>query len=183
MMTEQYFKIQTIMKTRLISVIRKILLSYAKYVFTLLFLAVISTSCVKEKNRDEGCEDCSCLFDFAHDETAKIIGKWKLKSISINSRMGFSCTDCSPYNVVYEFKQNGALIVSSNSKTNYGWHESGEYSFNKDEWGMGQPLGYPWGLSINKGLTNWYKFSKEKLIIDYSPGDGATYYFVKNVIQ
>ena len=165
------------MKSILISNIWKNLLKYAKYVFILLFLATIYSSCATEKNGGEECEDCLCIFDFDHDENASIIGEWKLEKIKVNTRLGISCTDCSPYNIVYEFKQNGVLIVSENTK-NYGWHESGEYSFIKDEWSMGHD-GYPWGLNINKGSTNWYILSSKKLIIDYSPGDGATYYFVK----
>ena len=153
------------------------MLGYAKYVSVFLFIAGIYSSCATEKNVDENCEDCLCIFDFTHEKDASIIGKWKLEKIRVHSRMGIACTDCSQYNVVYEFKQNGTLTVSGNSE-NYGWHESGEYSFIKDEWSMGHD-GYPWGLNINEGTTNWYKLSSKKLIIDYSPGDGATYYFVK----
>jgi len=166
------------MKITLISVIRKNLLESAKYISILLLFAVLHHSCVKEKNIDEDCKDCSCIYDFAHEKTASIIGEWKLEKIRTHSLLGFVCTDCSPYNVVYEFNQNGTLTVSGNTE-NYGWHESGEYSFINDEQGMGHN-GYPWGLNINQGLTNWYILSSKKLIIDYSPGDGATYYFVKN---
>ena len=133
--------------------------------------------CNKNDFSKENCDDCSCLYDFAHDEKASIIGIWKLEKIRVISRLGISCTDCSSYNVMYEFKQNGMLTVSGNSE-NLGWHESGEYAFVKDEWNMGQD-GYPWGLSINKGSTNWYVLSSKKLIIDNSPLDGATYYFIR----
>ena len=149
-----------------------------KFVFLLICIGCVFAllQCKKGDFSDKDCEDCLCLFDFAHEKTASIIGKWKLEKIKVHSRLGISCTDCSPYSVVYEFKQNGTLTVSGNAE-NYGWHESGEYSFAKDEWGMGHD-GYPWGLNIN-GTTNWYILSSKKLIIDYSPGDGATLYFVK----
>jgi len=165
------------MKSILISIIRKNLLEYAKYISILLFLIGICSSCATENHVEEDYEDCLCIFDFAHDKAASIIGKWKLEKIRVLSRLGISCMDCSSYNIVYEFKQDGSLIVSENTE-NYGWHESGEYSFIKDEWNMGHN-GYPWGLNINKGPTNWYVLSSKKLIIDYSPGDGTTYYFVK----
>ena len=150
-----------------------------RFVFLLICTGCVFVlqQCNKGEFSDDDCKDCSCIFDFAHEETASIIGKWKLEKIRVHSRLGVSCTDCSPYNVVYEFKQNGALTVSGSTE-NFGWHESGEYSFIKDEWSMGHD-GYPWGLNINNGLTNWYVLSSKKLIIDYSPGDGATYYFVK----
>ena len=146
------------------------------FTFSLL-LILVTTSC-SNKVTDEDCEDCSYIYDFIHEETATIIGKWKLEKIRVNSRMGIFCTDCSLYNVVYEFKQDGTLTVSANTE-NHGWHESGEYSFIKDEWDMGQD-GFPWGLSISNGSATWYMLSSKKLIIDYSPMDGATYYFVKN---
>jgi len=153
-------------------------LKSAKYISVLLLLAGICFSCIAEKNVNEESEDCLCNFNFSHDGTASIIGKWKLEKIRVISRLGTFCTDYSKYNVVYEFKHDGILTVSSGNSENHGWHESGEYSFIKDEWGMSQD-GYPWGLNINKGSTNWYILSSKELIIDYSPGDGATYYFVK----
>ena len=125
---------------------------------------------------DDDCTDCSCIYDFTHKETASIIGKWELEKISVSSRMGTSCMDCSPYNIVYEFKKNGVLTVSRDIE-DYG-HQSGEYTFLKDEWNMGQE-GFPWGLAINNNGATWYMLSSKKLIIDYSPGDGATYYFVR----
>ena len=143
----------------------------------MLFLAGIFSSCIPENYVEEDCEDCSCILDFAHDKTASIVGQWKLEKIRVQSRAGISCMDCSSYHIVYEFRQDGSLMVSESTE-NYGWHDSGEYSFIEDEWNMGHH-GYPWGLNINKGPTNWYMLSSKKLIIDYSPGDGATYYFVK----
>ena len=140
-----------------------------------LIIGVLHTSC---NANSENNDDCLCLFDFTHEETASIIGKWKLEKIRVNSKLGFSCIDCSTTNVVYEFKENGILTVSRHAE-HLGLHESGKYSFINDEWGMGQD-GCPWGLSINEGTTNWYILSSKKLIIDYSPGDGATYFFVKN---
>ena len=126
----------------------------------------------------EGGEANGEDFDFAHDKIASIVGNWKL----LKERIPFTSTgpitrDYSQDSIVYEFKQDGTLIVSENAK-NYGLHESGKYSFIKDEWGMG--LGdYPWGLKINQGQTNWYRISSEELIIDGSPLDGSTLYFVK----
>ena len=149
--------------------------------FTFSLLLIMATTSCSNKVIDEDLidEDCSCLFDFTHEKSASIIGKWKLEKIKISfTPNGPILHDCSPYNVVYEFKQDSTLTVSANTE-NHGWHESGEYSFIKDEWDMGQD-GFPWGLSINNGHTNWYKISSEKLIIDYSPGDGGTYYFVKS---
>jgi len=142
-----------------------------------LICGVMFLSCGSDKI-EEGinCEDCLCIYDFAHEKNASIIGEWKLEKISTISRLGAFCTDCSSYNIVYEFKQNGALTVSANSE-NYGPHESGEYSFIKDEWGAGRD-NFPLGLSLN-GNTGWYMLSSKKLIIDYSPVDGSTFYFVK----
>jgi hypothetical protein len=148
-----------------------------KLIISALFCGVILSSC-NSNSELQGDDDFLKPFDITHDETASIIGEWSLEKIRVISRLGFFYTDCTPYNVTYEFKQNGALTVSSNSE-NHGWHESGEYSFIKDEWGMGHD-GYPWGLKINNGSTYWYILSSKKLIIDYSPGDGATFYFVKN---
>ena len=165
------------MKNILIGVVWKNLLEYAKCVSIVLFLAGICFSCATEKNVGEECEDCLFIFDFAHDKDASIIGKWKLENIRVNSRSGICCADCSLNNIVYEFKQDGSLTVSGNTD-NYGLHESGEYTFIKDEWSLGLD-GYPWGLNINKGNTLWYMLSSKKLIIDYSPLDGATLYFVK----
>ena len=154
-----------------------------KSVFLLVCIGcVIALSqCNKSEFPDENSEDSTLLIDLPIDlkneKAENIIGKWKLEKITVLSRLGIFHTDCSPYNVVYEFKENGILIVSANTD-NYGWHESGEYSFIDDEWGMGHD-DYLWGLSINNGLTNWYVLSSKELIIDYSPGDGATFYFVK----
>ena len=157
----------------------KDLLIIKRFVFLLICTGCVFAlqQCSKSEFSNEDCEECLCVFDFAHDKTASIIGKWKLEKIRVSSRLGISCMDCSSYNVLYEFKQNGTLTVSGNTK-NLGCHESGEYSFIKDEWSMGRD-DYPWGLKINYGSTNWYMLSSKKLIIDYSPGDGATYYFVK----
>ena len=131
--------------------------------------------CNKGKFSDDDCKDCSCIYEFTHEETASIVGRWKLEKINLSSRTGTTCTDCSPYNVVYEFKENGVLTVSGDIE-NLG-HKSGEYTFVNDEWGMGQK-GFPWGLNLSNGPT-WYMLSSKKLIIDYSRGDGATYYFVR----
>ena len=70
------------------NIIWKNVLEYAKYVSMLLFLAGIYFSCVKEKNADEGCEDCLCIFDFTHEKSASIIGKWKLEKMRVHSRLG-----------------------------------------------------------------------------------------------
>jgi len=147
-------------------------------IISALICGAVFTSCDANKAQaTEDCEDCSCIFNFSHEKNASIIGEWKLEKIRVHSRMGISCTDCSPYNVVYEFKQNGTLTVSGNTE-NYGWHESGKYFFIKDEWGAGRD-DYPWGLNINEGSTNWYMLSSKTLIIDYSPMDGGTLYLVK----
>ena len=147
-------------------------------IISALICGAVFTSCGTDKTQViEDCEDCSCIFNFSHEKNASIIGEWKLEKIKVHSRLGISCTDCSPYNVVYEFKKNGTLTVSGNTE-NYGWHESGKYSFIKDEWGAGRD-DYPWGLNINEGLTNWFMLSSKTLIIDYSPLDGGTFYLVK----
>jgi hypothetical protein len=147
-----------------------------RFIFLLIGISCIFAlaQCNKVESSDEDCEDCLCRFDFTHEEPASIVGKWKLEKIRVISRLGIFCTDYSPYNVVYEFKENGILIVTGDIE-DYNW--TGDYSFVKDEWGMGQD-GYPWGLNIN-GSTNWYILSSKKLIIDNSPLDGPTSYFVK----
>jgi hypothetical protein len=165
-----------------LSAMRKSFLETAKCAVIFLVAAGFY-SCDKQSSsvepEEEYCEDCSCIFDFAHEETASIIGKWKLEKIRLISRAGLFCTDCSPYNIVYEFKQNGVLTVSGNTE-NYNGYQSGEYSIIEDNRQERYPSDIAWGLGINTSGTLWYKLSSKKLIIDYSPLDGDTYYFVKN---
>jgi hypothetical protein len=111
---------------------------------------------------------------FEHDESASIIGKWQL---IISRTSGFMApnmiNDYISHNIVYEFKLDGTLTISTKqgSCVNY------SYSIGCDDMENGMP-GLPYGLTID-GRTFWYSISLERLIIDDSPLDGDTRYFVK----
>jgi hypothetical protein len=114
---------------------------------------------------------------FPHDESASIIGKWKLM---ITRSAGFmvpsSIFDYSQHNVVYEFKENGILVISAETDAHL-FPGIGEHSylFVDNEHGMPD---LPYGLKI-KEMASWYRVSSERLIIDDSPIDGNTYFFFR----
>jgi len=104
----------------------------------------------------------------------EITGKWELLKITISfTPEGAISRDYSQNNIVYEFKADGILTVSRdiNHSDTY-VHEQGDHFYSiiddKEEY----------TLKIDNNLY-WYSVSNNDLIIDQSPLDGFTYYFVK----
>jgi hypothetical protein len=114
---------------------------------------------------------------FTHDEFASIIGKWRL-TIGRSSGFMFSpvIVDYSQYNIVYEFKEEGILIISAKTGAPT-FPDVGEhlYSIVDNEYGF---PGLPYGLKIGN-WESWYQISSERMIIDDSPVDGGVMYFVR----
>ena len=112
------------------------------------------------------------------DRENTIVGKWKLEKTE--HPMSGQHFDYSLYNVVYEFKTNNVLTVSTETENSDIWPYTGEYSYSfiDDEKGYGI-AGLPYGLKIGDD-TYWYRISTEKLEINNAPVDGGIWYFTKN---
>ena len=145
-------------------------------IFSLLLIIAVTACNSNQKEDDIPIENLTKSVD--SDLYKLISGKWQLMEVraSFVSNPPF-VYDCSEYNIVYEFKTNGVLIVSGETDESIGY-TAGEYtySFVDDVFGW---LHLPWGLQINNYSPSWYNISSEELIIDYSPLDGSTSCFIR----
>ena len=121
-------------------------------------------------------------WEVIHDETASIIGKWKLVEERIS---GFSgCipryrTDYSQSNVEYEFKRNGVLTISGDAGYPI-WPKIGDHFYSFIE--GSHVYRYDYYLEIgDPDYSSYfqYRISSEQLAIDQRFVDGNAYYFVK----
>jgi len=114
-----------------------------------------------------------------------IIGKWKLVEAKVYTRHGLVLCDCSQYDIVYEFKRNGTLMITGDVDsvdTYIGQRPAGIYPYSFVE--LEERLtfgGYysSYGLTIGTNTTYWYRFYSEGLEITMAPVDGETYNFVR----
>lgn len=110
----------------------------------------------------------------------KIDGSWQLMkaviSFSPHSPLEY---DYSQHNIIYQFTSNGKLIVYHDNtpdnifEDNFYGYETGEYLYEfvgskKDE-----------RILEIKNNKWWIQASRDKLILDQSPLDGPTLYFIK----
>jgi len=117
----------------------------------------------------------------------EIIGKWKLEKV--DAPFVAQSFDYSQYNIVYEFKSNGVLTVSSETDIIdeyigdeiYIGHGIGEHSYSFVENKEGYLwVDYPYRLVIDRcTYPYWYLISSDELEISASPVDGFVYYLVK----
>ena len=141
------------------------------YTITLLLLLGSITSCSKQEDDD----------DIITNATEGIIGDWKLDKVKANFFLAEDKTqDLSKNNIVYQFRSDGILTVSGNVDpiNNYPGHTVRDYTYSIDETQKHGPSGWPRGLKIDDFIY-WYRLSQDKLIIDASPLDGATYYLTR----
>jgi len=133
------------------------------------------SSCEKKENN----EDCLSIFDIVHDESASILGKWKL--VKTMHPMSKGCLDYSKCNVVFEFRSDSVLTISGETI-----HIRPYFGFDTDEYEFFYSFVEPnqqnsfRTLKINTSYF-WHRISVNELIIDDSPLDGGIYYLVKTI--
>jgi hypothetical protein len=126
-------------------------------------------------------EDCSSFLEnLIHDESASIIGKWKLER-RLPGRGGV-CKDYSQCNVVYEFKSNGVLTISGQSAELVSPGRIGNHCYSIIDiiWPSGLPdvwITYP-GIKMGDQRYQLILCSN-KLVMSQAPHDGPTYYFIR----
>jgi hypothetical protein len=97
----------------------KTILNFLTFSAVLLMFAGGGASCKKEIFDYVNCSqfvdmDCEPIFDIVHDSTASIIGKWQLiKSHSNWNNNDPRCINRCQEKIVYEFRKDGTLIISS----------------------------------------------------------------------
>ena len=106
-----------------------------------------------------------------------IVGKWRLVK---RQDAGMSCppqliTDFSHDHVVYEFKPDGVLTVTSD--TDYYAYFVGDHSYSFIE--TSEFYGTAYLLETDGRSRALYSISSEQLLIDYQYLDGPSFYFVK----
>lgn len=110
----------------------------------------------------------------------EVIGNWQLiKAVVAFSPNSPSEYDYSQYNIIYQFTSDGKLIVSHNNEPdnifedNFHGYDIGEYVYEFIDSEKEERM-----LEIKKNKW-WFKAIKDKLILDQSPLDGATLYFIR----
>ena len=115
---------------------------------------------------------------FTHDESASIAGKWRLVKEEMS---GMGCpphliTDFSQYNIVYEFKPDGVLTITSNTDY-YRGLKVGDHSYSFVE--TSDFYGTAYWLETDDLSRARYFISSEQLVIDYTYMDYDAFHFVK----
>jgi len=113
-----------------------------------------------------------------HDESASIVGKWKLVKEQMS---GMGCppqliTDFSHDHVVYEFKPDGIVTITSNTD-DYSGLKVGDHSYSFVETSESYWAAY-W-LETDDLFRARYSIFSDQLVIDYGYMDYATFYFIK----
>jgi len=144
-------------------------------------LLILATSLSSCEDKEQECtptvlneNDCiSILSNLVHDESASIIGKWKLekKFQHFGQDVSTSCLDYSHCNIVYEFKPNGVLTVSGRAGQNiFPGVENHSYSIGS----------FPDERSLKINNTYWWhNVTSERLVFNLLPLDGGAYIFVR----
>ncbi|WP_114749758.1 hypothetical protein [Pleomorphovibrio marinus] len=97
-----------------------------------------------------------------------VIGKWRLiKEYTSGFGSPQEEIDYSKRNIVYDFKNDGVLMVSGDGHT--GWVKNGNHSYSIGNFRRIK-VGY---------RSSWYSVSPNELIIDSRPADGSAFYFAK----
>ena len=120
-------------------------------------------------------------------ETDKIrdtlLGEWKL--IEMRFPMTNLSVDYAEYNTVFDFKDNGILLVSgvpAEIIDRYPHESNGEYVYSTKIFPIGSVSGLigwaPVGFQIFN-MNNWFEISSNQLEINGSHLDGAIYYLIK----
>lgn len=121
---------------------------------------------------------CEKKGNSANEESAHIIGIWKLIKVTIP--FTGESNDYSAYNIVHEFKANGILTVSEVPEQIelYRGFESGDhhYSIIEDDDETTKHDGR--SLEIDNTCF-WHSVSSKGLEISNAPLDGTIYYLVK----
>ena len=114
-----------------------------------------------------------------HDETASIIGKWKLINVEISSYLMCLTSpviiDFSPYDIVYEFKSNDILTVigETGSFSEYApVHQTGDHSYSFFDPEIGH-------ASMDEIQLHMPRISSDQLMFSGWYYDGPFYYFLK----
>ena len=149
-------------------------------VATLLIFAISLPSCEDKEHEcvsvSSNTEDFEKFVEnFVPDESANIIGKWKLvKGYRFFMKEGPSCSDFSRCNIVYEFKPNGVLTISGQSRHLPFIHNNkkGDHSYS-----IGS---FPDDRSVKiNGSYLWHSVSSEWLMLSLLPLDGGAYFFMR----
>jgi len=122
--------------------------------------------------------DCICFCDFVHDESAGIVGKWKLmKSFGPFG----ACPDFSQHNVVWEFKTNNIWTVSAETEHPFMYPTQGEYPYTVEYHSTNTSIlrFFLFPESPDCDSVEPVSFSSEVLYFGSIITDGAIYYFVK----
>ena len=146
-----------------------------KITAVLLMLTGGFSSCTMKEQEQEQNDDCISIFNIVHKESSSILGRWKLVKIRDNF-LAPKCYDYSHANIVYEFKTNNVLTGSAEIEPSELWPRIGThfYSINEKElFGTSVRM-----LQIGTVII-WYQINSKELVINGSPLDGPTYYFIK----
>lgn len=106
-------------------------------------------------------------------ESTNVVGKWKLEkaeTVFYNPQL----YNYSQNNIIYEFKSNGILIISSDIDDYIG-DMPGEYTYDSVS---AKNENEPNTLIFNDSSW-WYSISEKEMILDNSPLDGPILYFVR----
>lgn len=109
-----------------------------------------------------------------------VVGKWKLVKVRIvQLDDGISMKDYSCKNIIYDFKQDGSLVVNGAQKDVHSF-ENGEYSFVFSDTPIWEGMGDEFKFTLKIGSTGAAcGINNNIMIVDYAPLDGNTYYFVR----
>ena len=128
-----------------------------------------------------------CMLSCDKDDTSKedywnigyggdLVGRWHL----VKFRYPFNqppkgLIDCSKYDIICEFDTDGGMNVFQYIlPDDLDWFfEPGVHAYEHSEVSYGQ------AIRVKNNFTWWYGATEEKLILDRSPLDDVTFYFVK----
>ena len=151
----------------------------------LLSFATTLISCVKNRECEPTSlnpEDCGCILDnFVSNESANIIGKWKLEKTLV-SRMG--CRGYSHCNIVFEFKTNDVLTISGPPRVDYSGFRltKGNHSFSLIAFDSGDYFQYR--LYINGSNDPFFiRLSCDKMIMEKYSGTWYPFYILDRINQ
>ncbi len=106
-------------------------------------------------------------WSMTHDETASIIGQWKLVKQGGGLAMCALSVmiDYSQHDIIYEFRSNGVLTITGDPQHQI-WPEIGEHSYSFIDENNGYEIpGLSYGLQIDDFSNFWYSISSEQLVV------------------
>lgn len=139
----------------------------------------IFSNCKKKSTLKEVIETFECGVEVIEGEQHEIVGKWKLVLVGY----AFSTPDPTDYScnqIVYDFKPDGRLVVTSDIAQT-GGYGAGNYSyeFNRRTASTGNPNDYT--LSVGEGSTWPVSVGRCEMVLSFTgmATDGAVLRFIR----